>query len=117
MNQRTRESIMSRNGSGISKDVHLPPDPLDRASERLKRANEATDLLAYSEDYEEKTDRHEVNVTLLSNPTATPAPTVPKSEGPVHVRAVVSVWKTFPPWGGVIVALAAIAAYVFLNTR
>jgi hypothetical protein len=36
---------------------------------------------------------------------------------PSPVQVVFTVVKKFPPWGAVIVALAALAAYVYLQTH
>lgn len=95
-----------------------PPDPLDAATERLDRADQATDLLEYSEDFDEPTGRTEVTVNLQhpSQPEITRTESNPPSKvSPLVI--VLTVAKKFPAWGAVIVALAAIAAYVFLQTR
>ncbi len=51
-----------------SSTLSTPPDPLDAASEHLDRADKATELLDYSEDFEEPTGRHEVTVNLHNPP-------------------------------------------------
>jgi hypothetical protein len=98
----------------------VPPDPLDRASERLLKANRATDALEYAsvEDWDMDTGRHEVHVHV-------PQPSQPDVERSTSdAPAKPTVWhitltgvRKFPPWGAVLVALAIIAAYVTLRLR
>lgn len=99
-----------------------PPDPLDSALERLDRADEATRLLEYSADFEEPTGRHEVTVNLTQpqapHPPQQSQPQIEVTEpAPGVLKVVFTVVQKFPAWGAVMVALAAIAAYVILKLR
>jgi len=93
-------------------------DPLDAAREDLGQSKEATKLLEYSDDFDELTGKTEVTVNL-QNPQ--PQPSQPNIEvtqdKPGVLRIVFTVVQKFPAWGAVIVALAAIAAYVVLKLR
>lgn len=95
-------------------------DPLDETVAHLDRADKATELLEYSEDFDEPTGRTEVNVTL-QQPPGHPQPSQPNIEvtqdKPNVLRIVFTVVQKFPAWGAVLVALAAIAAYVVLKLR
>lgn len=108
-------STASRSGLAISKG----PDPLDEMRAAVEDSKEATKLLSYSEDLEEDTARHEATVNL-HNPTP-PQPSQPQIEveqqAPGVLKVVFTVVQKFPAWGAVIVALAAIAAYVILRLR
>lgn len=93
------------------------PDPLDKAREALNEAREATKLLEYSEDFDEPTGRTEVTVNLRD--AHPPQPSQPQIEvtAPGVLKVVFTVVQKFPAWGAVMVALAAIAAYVVLKLR
>ncbi len=93
------------------------PDPLDAAIERLERADEATKLLEYSEDFEEPTGRHEVTVNLHN-----PHPSQHELEVPAtKMDVTMTVAKRLPPVALAIVVtilgLAAIGAYFVLKLR
>lgn len=96
-----------------------PPDPLDRARQAIADGRDATKLLEYSDDFDEPTGRHEVTVNLTA-PTP-PQPSQPQLEvteqAPGVLKVVFTVVQKFPAWGAVLVALAAIAAYVILKLR
>jgi hypothetical protein len=112
MNGSTKLKTASSNSSA-------PPDPLDRAREALVDAKEARKLLEYSDDFEEDTNRHEVTVNLQA--PHPPQPSQPQIEvtepAPGVLKVVFTVVQKFPAWGAVMVALAAIAAYVILKLR
>lgn len=88
-----------------------PPDPLDRAMERLERADEATGLLEYSADYDEPTGRHEVTVNLHG-----PSPSQHEIEAPAtNTTVAVTVAKRLP-WPVLFaLGLAAIVAWVVVQ--
>lgn len=95
------------------------PDPLDKAREALSEAREATKLLEYSEDFDEPTGRTEVTVNLReAHPPQQSSPQIEVTEpAPNVLKVVFTVVQKFPAWGAVMVALAAIAAYVVLKLR
>lgn len=101
-----------KNGSPRSKE----PDPIDEMRAAIEDGKEATKLLEYSADFDEDTGRTEVTVNLQqpSQPEIKVSEPADKTS-PIHV--VFTVVRKFPPWGAVIVALAALAAYVYLKTR
>lgn len=103
----------------MSTTSSVPPDPLDRAREALKEAREATKLLEYSEDFDEPTGRTEVTVNMQQpHPPQPSSPQVEVTEpAPGVLKVVFTVVQKFPAWGAVMVALAAIAAYVILKLR
>jgi molybdopterin-guanine dinucleotide biosynthesis protein A len=70
-----------------------PDDPLERAERALERL------------------RPQVDWDVPTNPVNKPA--IP-SLTPSPLRIVVATVQRFPPWGAVLVALAAIAGYVAL---
>jgi hypothetical protein len=87
----------------------------------IEDGKEATKLLAYSDDFDEPTGRTEVTVNLQhpSQPEIQlrAQPSDAPGSKPSPVQVVFTVVKKFPPWGAVIVALAALAAYVYLQTH
>lgn len=93
------------------------PDPLDAARESLGESKEATNLLEYSEDFDEKTGRTEVTVNMTQpTPPQLSQPNIEVTQDkPGVLRIVFTVVQKFPAWGAVIVALAAIAAYTYLR--
>lgn len=105
------------------------PDPIDRAREALAESRQATKLLEYSEDFDEPTGRTDVQVHLHHAPFSSQPDgeqristvgAAPKSDPPARaglIGVVVVFVKSFPPWGSVLVALAALAGYVFLRSR
>jgi hypothetical protein len=109
--------IASGSSNGKHPPVSLPPDPLDRARERLDRADQATDLLEYSADFDEPTARTEVHV---HHPQPS-QPEIIRTEPPEkRLIGVLNVALGFQRWPqvialGVLVA-GALAAY-WLKTR
>lgn len=87
------------------------PDPLDRAREAVKTGNKATDLLEYSEDFEEKTGRTEVTVNLQQ-------PSQPdidvKSEQQSEAKVAVSFIKAVRGWPQAVVGLGLLALLAFV---
>lgn len=79
-------------------------DPLDRAAERLARADEATKLLEYSEDFEEPTGRHEVTVNLHGHPSQHEIER--PSSDPPQAKVAVSFIKAVRGWPQAITAVA-----------
>lgn len=83
----------------------------------MDEADKATSLLEYSEDLDEPTGKHEVTVNL-NNPHP-PSPSQPQIEvdpaKPGVLTIVFTTVQKFPPWGAVLVALAALASYVYLK--
>ena len=84
--------------------------------ENLSDMADARKLLEYSEDFDEPTGRHEVTVNLTA---PIPQPSQPQIEveqqAPGVLKVVFTVVQKFPAWGAVIVAVAAIAGYVYLR--
>lgn len=91
---------------------HPPSDPLEAARSELAKLRDA-------DDWDEPTGRTEVNV-IMQQPTP-PQPSQPQievqQESPGVLKVVFTVVQKFPAWGAVLVALAAIAAYVVLKLR
>ncbi len=106
-------SIASKNASLHSKE----PDPLDEMRAAIEDGKKATKLLDYTDDWEEPTGRTEVTVNLQqpSQPEIKVSEPPGSKVSPVHI--VFTVVRKFPPWGAVVVAVVAIAAYVYLKTR
>ncbi len=110
-----KQSTNGSKGLKLVSSTSNAPDPLDAAREALQESRKATELLEYSADYDEDTGRTEVTVNLQqpSHPELK-IDEVPASKvSPLVI--VLTVARKFPAWGAVIVALAAIAAYVYLN--
>jgi hypothetical protein len=82
------------------------PDPLDRARERLARATEATNLLEYTDDFDEPTGRTDVHVHMPSKPDSDPPP---KVEQAVWLIKAVRSWPQALFGLGLIALLAFIA--------
>ena len=111
----------SMNGSKPLKPDSQPLkelDPLDRARKAIEDGKAATKLLKYSDDYEETTKNETVvNLTMQGpNPPSPSQPQIDVSQKPGVLTIVLTTVQKFPAWGSVIVALAAIAAYVYLKT-
>lgn len=106
------------NGSTKLKSVSprsKEPDPIDEMRAAIEDGREASKLLAYSADFDEDTGRTEVTVNLQQPSQPEIKVSEPDKPGAIHV--VLTVVRKFPAWGSVIVALAALAAYVYLQTR
>lgn len=117
----TKESIQRNGGLATPKgtlSTSRTLDPLDSAESHLDDADAATRLLEYSADINEDTARHDITVTVNPQPTP-PSPSSPQldvtQQAPGVLRVVFTVVQKFPAWGSVLVALAAIAGYVFLK--
>jgi hypothetical protein len=88
-------------------------DPIDGMEAATAEKMEALRELQDYDDWEESTARTEVHVNLQSHPDITR----PKSEPPAKVGPFVIVYtvaKKFTALGALVIALALIAAYVYL---
>lgn len=94
------------------------PDPLDEMRAAIEDGREATKLLAYSEDFEEDTARHEVTVNLTA-PTA-PQPSQPQIEvsqpSPGVFNIAITAVKQLSGWSLAAVLIVAILAYAWLRS-
>jgi hypothetical protein len=95
----------------------LPSDPLELAESALEELREA-------DDWEEPT-KPQIMINLPAaavpppaerRPSPAPVSTLASSAPPATPTAVVvTIWRRFPPWGGVLVAVVLIVAYTVLR--
>lgn len=106
----------SRSGSRVSK----PLDALDRMRSAIEDGKKATELLKYSEDFDEPTGRHEVTVNLHQPGHPSQPELVAKVSMPVPARAAVGILGAVKGWPQAIAALAAAALaawWLWLRSR
>lgn len=91
----------------VSKFTPRPSDPLELAERGLEKLRDA-------DDWDEPT-APSIHVNLPA-PAPLPAvsPATSSTPSPSVLRVVLTTAQRFPPWGAVIVAVAAIAGYVAL---
>jgi hypothetical protein len=102
--------------ASLSRKSHrsLPSDPLELAESAL-------DELRDADDWEEPTKPQiMINLPAAAIPPAaerrpSPAPLASSAPPATPTAVVVTIWRRFPPWGGVLVALAVIGAYLWLR--
>jgi hypothetical protein len=94
----------------------MPPDPLDKARQAIEEGREATKLLDAAEDFDEPTLNGHGQVTVnLQAPSSPDLSAKMEETKPGVLTIAVTMAKSFPPWGAVIVALAIVAGYVYLR--
>jgi hypothetical protein len=96
----------------------MPPDPLDKARQAIEEGREATKLLDAAEDFDEPTLNGHGQVTVNLQAPSSPdlrAHIQDSIERPGVLTIALTMVKSFPQWGAVIVAVVAIVAYTILR--
>ena len=89
---------------------HRSSDPLEGARSSLQKIRAA-------KDWDEATPVVHVSVQQPPAAKRTPAPPPPPGTLQIIVQGVGGLFERFPKWGGVLVAVVAILAYVYLATH